>query len=66
MVDLGNKWSATRFYIRACDGGKLLYLIFRNDLDKGIVKNKLLKFADDTRVSGAALKESDFQKNYLC
>jgi len=37
--------------------GPLLFLIFISDLDDEII-SKLLKFADDTKVAGAALNES--------
>ena len=41
--------------------GPILFLIFINDLDRGIT-NWVLKFADDTKIFGPVCNQSDYMK----
>ena len=42
--------------------GPLLFLIFINDIDKGIVISKLVKFADDTKLVGTVCTEVELEQ----
>ena len=41
--------------------GPLLFLLFTNDIDSGIV-NRLLKFVDDTKLVGIVFNESEAEQ----
>jgi len=55
-LDISYQWGASRFGL-----GPLLFLIFINDLESGLLSS-LLKFADDTKVFCQVNGERDRQQ----